>query len=80
MLILGYDPSGAGDGDDALRGQGFSGDRLIGGAGIDRMDGGGGADILTRDADDIVVEDCQNIVIAELNAAFSVSDDWMEEV
>ena len=53
---------------------------MIGGPGIDRLDGGAGADIITRDADDIVVEDTSDIVIAELNAAFAVSDDWIDGV
>jgi len=69
-----------GPGDDVLRGQGFSGDRLIGGPGIDLMDGGAGADIITRDADDVVIPDSRDIIIAELNAAFAVSDDWIDGV
>ena len=49
-----------GNGNDVLLGQRYSGDRLIGGPGIDRLDGGAGADIITRAADDIVVEDSQD--------------------
>jgi len=69
-----------GPGDDVLRGQGFSGDRLIGGPGIDLMDGGAGADIIIRDADDVVIPDSRDIIIAERNAAFAVSDDWIDGV
>ena len=76
----GRDTLRAGSGDDVLRGQGGSGDRLIGGPGADLMDGGAGADILTTGAADMVVPDSSDIIIAELNAAFAVSDDWIDSV
>ena len=75
----GRDSLVGGNGNDVLRGQGFSGDRLIGGPGVDLLDGGAGADIITRDGDDIVINDNSDILLAQLNAAFARADDWLDD-
>ena len=80
MGAAGRDTLRGGDGRDILNGQGGSGDHLIGGAGLDRLDGGSGADIIQRDGDDTVISDTSDIIIAELNSAFAVSDDWIDGV
>jgi len=47
--------------------------------GIDRLDGGAGSDIIRRDGDDIVINDNSDILLTQLNAAFTGADDWLDD-
>lgn len=59
----GRDVLRGGDGDDILRGQGSSGDRLIGGLGADRLDGGVGSDLIFTDVLDTVINDVLDVIV-----------------
>ena len=56
------------------------GDRLIDGAGIDRLDGDGSADIVTRDNDDDVIGDDRDTIVFEASATFASASNWLDEV
>ena len=56
------------------------GDRLNDGAGIDRLDGDGSADIVTRDNDDDVIGDDRDTIVFEASATFASASNWLDEV
>ena len=47
--------------------------------GVDRLDGGGGADIVKRDNDDDVIDDDRDTIIFDTSAAFASASNWPDE-